>query len=158
MAIMVHQSNGWTSLVQMRGFPHHRIEAHIQDLQGTPRVTELRVLLTESATPGAITDHMVRSLNLRTLAKWSNDVAQPDLHQDLLETARGILKTKPPKKPVTVQDVATLWRAAYDAGMRDPRNQVLQALEKAGTKRSERTVSRYIAAAKEQGLIPKEWR
>jgi len=158
MPIMVHQSNGWTSLVQMRGFPHHRIEAHIQDLQGTPRVTELRVLLTESATPGAITDHMLRSLDLRTLAKWSNDVAQPELHQDLLETARDIMRTKPPMKRVTVQEVAELWKAAHEAERKDPRTQVVNALARQGIRISERTISRRIADAKDLGLIPQDWR
>ena len=83
MPLMVHQSNGWTSLVQMRGFPHHRIEVHIQDLQGAPRVTELRVVLTESANPGRSPITCCGPSTCAALAKWSHDVAQPELHRGI---------------------------------------------------------------------------
>jgi CRP-like cAMP-binding protein len=158
MPVMVQQSNGWAQLVQMRGFRHHRIEAHIQDVNGSPRVTELRVMLAVPATPRAITDNMLRSIDLRAVAKWSHDVAQPELQEDLLETARRILKTKPHKRRVTDQDVAKLWLAAREKGAKDPRKQVVQALAREGTQLSERTISRYLGRAREQGLIPEHWR
>ena len=69
------------------------------------------------------------------------------------------MKKKPPKKRVTVQEVATLWRAAYEAGMKDPRNQVVQRAGKAGDRTSRSAPSPGTSrAAKELGLIPRDWR
>jgi hypothetical protein len=92
------------------------------------------------------------------LAKWSRDVAQPELHEDLLETARRILKTNAPKKRVTVEKVAKLWHAARENGATAPREEVVRMLADQDIKLSERTISRYIFRAKEQGLIPRNWR
>lgn len=159
MAWMVNQPNGWVLLAEMRGFRHHRIEAHIQEVNGSSRVTELRVVLADAATPRPITDNMLRSIDLRMLAKWSHDVSHPELHDDLRQTTQQILKSRPPKKKrVTVEVVASLWLAAHDAGMPDPRNQVVQALARQRIKVTERTISRYLARARAQGLIPEDRR
>jgi len=155
MPVMMKQPNGWVHLHEMRGFRHHRIEAHLQEVNGTPRVTELRVVPAGGGSPRAITDNMLRSLDLRMLAKWSHDVSHPELHDDLRQTTQQILKSRAPrKKRVTVEEVAALWLAARDAGMPDPRNQVVQALAREDIELNERTISRYLARARAQGLIP----
>jgi hypothetical protein len=154
MPVMMKRSDGWVHLHEMRGFRHHRIEAHVQDVNGSPRVTELRVVPVDGANPRVITDSMLRSLDLRMLAKWSRDVSDPERHDDLRHTTEQILKTRPPKKRVTVEVVARLWLAAHEAGLPDPRKQVILALARDGIELTERTISRYLARAREQGLIP----
>jgi len=102
-----------------------------------------------------LTSNQLRDLNLRAIAKAAKVIETSELHPQLRDTMREVVKKKPSKgrQVVTVEQVAEIWNLAHRADISAPRNEVVKKL---GI--TERTASRYIKQAREAGLIPKVWR
>ncbi len=145
----------WLQLIDLSGFKHHRVSAQVVDIDEKPRVISLHIDVADPDNPVVLTSNQLRDLNLRAIAKAAKVIDTSDLHPQLQDTMREVVKKKPPKRRqvVTVEQVAKNWNLAYKAGISAPRNEVVRKL---GI--TERTASRYIKEAREAGLVPMVWR
>jgi hypothetical protein len=145
------EMGGWCTVHDLPGWESHTIAVRVAVVDGRARVTALRVESPPDAERG-LTATTLKSLPLGAIAVVALR-AMPDtprtgnLHAAMRKIARRRAVPHDPRARTTVQQVAEVWRLAHEAG-EPPREAVCKQLHIAP-----RTADRYIARAREAGLI-----
>jgi hypothetical protein len=146
------QPDGWCTVHDLPGWEGHTIAVRAAVVDGVPRVIALRVEPLSDAEPKGLISNKIKTLPLGSLAVLALR-AMPetprvgDLHSAMRKIARRRPAPHDPRALSTVEQVAEVWQFAHDHG-EPPRAAVCEQLHIAA-----RTADRYIARAREAGLI-----
>lgn len=140
--------DGWLRVAELAGWEASAVMVRVEILDGRARVTALHV-----DGPDAITGLRLKTLPLERLAalamRHGNRGPDSENYARLLaKIAAEPAVPHDPRATVTVDQVAKVWTTASEEGA-PPRAAVTKALHI-----SDRTADRYIAQARELGLIP----
>jgi hypothetical protein len=145
------EADGWCTVHDLPGWESHAIAVRVAVVDGRARVTALRVESPPDAERG-LTATALKSLPLGVIAMVAlrampDTPRTGDLHAAMRKIAKRQAVPHDPRAIATVEQVAEVWRLAYAAG-EPPRAAVCRQLHL-----STRTADRYIARAREAGLI-----
>lgn len=133
------------------GWDGYRIAGRAAIVKGKPCMVALTIEPVGDDAP-ALTGVRLKALPLAALAlialSVTNTSTAPDLRAAMRAVARVETVKHDPRAAVTVEAVAGVWRVAYEAGQ-PPRAAVVRELHIGA-----RTADRYIARAREMGLLP----
>lgn len=144
-------ADGSCSFENVPGWEGYRIAGRAAVVKGKPSMVALSIEPVLDA-PRPLTGARLKALPLAELAEMAlaatHTAPAPRLRAAMRAAARAETVKHDPRAVVTVEAVAGVWRIAYDAG-KPPRAAVVRELH-IGT----RTADRYIARAREAGLLP----
>lgn len=145
--------DGWGVFLGLPGWEHHEVKARAAVIDGQARVIAVQVEPLDGHVE-ALTVNRLRSLPLGDLARMIVKVQGVETGEQAREALGGeSLPDVPergkrgPRSRVSVQQVADVWQTAHDQGAA-PRAAVCADLHM-----SARTADRYIAKARERGLL-----
>jgi len=142
---------GWCRLEGLPGWESFSVVVRAAVVDGHPRVIALRVEPLTDDEPIGLTSAGLKALPLRELAvlalSATNTRHAPELRAAMRKVARRHTMRHDPRAAASVEQVAEVWRLAHEAGQ-PPRAAVCEQLHL-----SSRTADRYIARAREAGLI-----
>jgi hypothetical protein len=145
------EADGWCTVHDLPGWESHAIAVRVAVVDGRARVTALRVESPPDAERG-LTATALKSLPLGAIAvvalrAMPDTPRTGDLHAAMRKIGRQRAVPHDPRALATVEQVAAVWQLAYEA-TEAPREAVCKQLNIAP-----RTADRYIARAREAGLI-----
>ncbi len=147
-----HAEGGWCTFHDVPGWESFTVTVRAAVVAGHVKVVALRVELVDGVQPEGLTAARLRSLPMAELAAIGLSATHtrraPELHAAMRKATRPESVKHDPRAAVTVEQVAAVWNSAYSQG-RPPRAAVVGVLTIGA-----RTADRYIARAREAGLIP----
>ncbi len=135
------------------GWERYNVLALVHVVQGRPCVTGIRVEPKSREDLPCLTQTRLRALPFAEIVEYATrEIGLAEVEQQRAEmqaaAAKLIAEPEHPRAVTTPEQVAAIYNAANLSGG-NPREAVVQAL-----KVHERTAAKYIAKAREQGLLP----
>lgn len=144
-------ADGSCSFEGVPGWEDYGIAGRAAIVNGKPCMIALTIEPTGDD-PSALTGARMKALPLEALARIALAAVNTTMAADAQAAMRKLLRAETvkhdPRASATVEAVAGVWRIAHDTG-KPPRAAVMRELHV-----SARTADRYIARAREEGLLP----
>jgi hypothetical protein len=137
--------SGWVAFYGVPGLESHVVEVRATIVNGSPYLTDLQMIArSEDPKAEALTYSKIRALPVRRLAEAAIAIMRPTDPDARTDAALWHALTG----KVDLEQVAAIWRQAH-AGGRSPRVELSTRLGL-----HPRTAFRWLAKAREAGLIP----